>query len=125
MNEKYKALPEILTIHADALASGHDISYEIMDKHGEDYPSLRILLDISRSLSRAFIPYRAPADFVHILRTDLKLYNQQPVPKPIRSRVRLNPWVLVTAIASTVATVIGIIVWFKVRGGKQTVSADI
>ncbi|MFK7805115.1 MAG: hypothetical protein AB8G95_26010 [Anaerolineae bacterium] len=125
MSEKYKAIPEILSIHADALAAGRDISHEIMDKHGDDYPSLRILLDIGRSLSRAFIPYRAPADFVHILRTDLRLYDQQPVPEPIRHSFRLNPWVLVTAIASTIATVIGIIVWFRVRSDKDSVSAEI
>lgn len=125
MNEKYKALPEILSKHADALIEGRDISHEIMSKHGDDYPSLRILLDIGRSLSRAFIAYRAPADFVHILRTDLRLYDQQPVPEPIRQPIRLNPWVLVTAVASTVATIIGIIVWFRVRSDKDSVSAEI
>jgi len=125
MTEKYKALPEILSTHADALATGRDISHEIMNKHGDDYPSLRILLDIGRSLSRAFIPYRAPADFVHILRTDLRLYDEQPVPEPIHHPIRLNPWVLVTAIASTIATVIGIVVWFRVRSDKESVSAEI
>lgn len=125
MNEKYKALPEILSKHADALVAGRDISHEIMDKYGDDYPSLRLLLDIGRSLSRAFIAYRAPADFVHILRTDLRLYDQQPVPEPVRQPIRLNPWVWVTAIASTVATIIGIIVWFRVRSDKDSVSAEI
>ena len=125
MDEKYKAIPEILSTHADALALGHDISHEIMAQHGKDYPSLRILLDIGRSLSRAFIPYRAPADFVHILRTDLRLYDQQPVPEPIRQPIRLNPWVIVTAIASTLATIIGIIVWFRFRSEKESVPAEI
>ena len=125
MTEKIKVLPEILATHVDALIEGHDISHEIMDKHGDDYPGLRILLDIGRSLSRAFIPYRAPADFVHILRTDLKLYDQQPVPEPIKTPVRITPWMIVTAIASTVATVIGIIVWVRVRGGKDSVTAEI
>ena len=125
MNEKYKALPNILSQHADALADGRDISHEIMDKHGDDYPGLRILLDIGRSLSRAFIPYRAPADFVHILRTDLRIYDEPPVPEPIHQPIRLNPWVLVTAIASTIATVIGIIVWVKVRGNKDSISAEV
>lgn len=125
MNEKYKALPEILSKHADALVAGRDISHEIMNQYGDAYPSLRILLDISRSLSRAFIAYRAPADFVHILRTDLKMYDEQPVPEPIHHAVRLTPWVVVTAIASTLATVIGIIVWFRVRSGKSSVPAEI
>ena len=122
MTEKYKALPDILAKHADALVTGRDTSHEIMDRHGDDYPGLRILLDIGRSLSRAFIPYRAPADFVHILRTDLRVYDQQPVPEPVRPAMRLNPWVIVTAIASTVATIIGIIVWIRVRAGKGSVS---
>ena len=125
MHEKFKALPNILSQHADALVDGRDISHEIMNKHGDDYPGLRILLDIGRSLSRAFIPYRAPADFVHILRTDLRLYDEQPVPEPIHQPLRPNPWVWVTAIASTLATIIGIIVWIKVRSGKESVSAEI
>ncbi|MEM8858363.1 MAG: hypothetical protein AAGD96_08585 [Chloroflexota bacterium] len=121
MTDKIKVLPEILATHADALIDGRDISHEIMDKHGDDYPGLRILLDIGRSLSRAFVPYRAPADFVHILRTDLKLYDQQPVPEPVKTPVHITPWMIVTAVASTVATIIGIIVWVRVRAGKNSV----
>ncbi len=119
MNEKIKVLPEILAKHADALIEGQDISAEIMNKHGADYPGLRILLDIGRSLSRAFVAYRAPADFVHILRTDLRMYDQQPIPEPVKAPLRITPWMIVTAIASTLATVIGIIVWFRVRSGKE------
>ena len=121
MNEKIKALPDILASHADALISGQDTSAEIMDKHGPDYPGLRILLDIGRSLSRAFVPYRAPADFVHILRTDLRLYDQQPIPEPVKEPLHITPWMIVTAVASTLATVIGIIVWVRVRSGKESV----
>ena len=125
MNEKIKALPEILATHADALNQGRDISADIMAKHGDSYPGLRILLDIGRSLSRSFIPYRAPADFVHILRTDLRMYEDQPVPEPIKPAIYLNPWVLVTGIASTLAAVIGIVVWFKMRSSKDSVPADL
>ena len=125
MNEKIKALPDILATHADALITGRDTSAEIMEKHGADYPGLRILLDIGRSLSRAFVPYRAPADFVHILRTDLRLYDQQPVPDPIKPPVRITPWMIITAVASTLATIIGIIVWLRVRSGKESVPADL
>ena len=122
MNEKFKALPDILASHADALIDGQDITAEIMDKHGAAYPGLRILLDIGRSLSRAFVPYRAPADFVHILRTDLRLYDQQPIPEPVKAPLRVTPWMIITAVASTLATIIGIIVWVRVRSGKESVS---
>lgn len=122
MNEKIKALPDILASHADSLIHGQDTTAEIMDTHGAAYPGLRILLDIGRSLSRAFVPYRAPADFVHILRTDLRLYDQQPVPEPIKPPLRVTPWMLITAVASTLATIIGIIVWVRVRSGKESVS---
>lgn len=125
MTDKIKVLPEILATHADALVKGLDISHEIMERHGDDYPGLRLLLDIGRSLSRALIPYRAPADFVHILHTDLKLYEQQPVPEPVKQPVYITPWMIVTAIASTLATVIGIVLWFRVRGGKDSVSAEL
>lgn len=116
-------LQDILDTHAAELTRGRDISSELLSTYGEQFPKLSRLLRIANRLREVLIPQAAPADFVVLLRNDLKAFDEQPDLHPIiehyggRRQNRL--WLLLGSVAGTVAGVVGLILWLRRRPNRD------
>ena len=116
-------LQDILDTHAAELTRGRDISPELLSTYGEQFPKLTLLLRIANRLREVLVPQAAPADFVVLLRNDLKAFDEQPDLQPIienyGGRYQNRLWLLLGSVAGTVAGVVGLVLWLRRRPNRD------
>lgn len=111
-------IQDILAQHADGLISDRDLTQKLLDQYKTKYANLPLLFQIAHRLKDVLAPQLAPADFVVLLRNDLRAFDEMPEYEPTSTGRRGRAWVFwggIAGAAGTIAGVVGIILWLRNR----------
>lgn len=112
-------IQDILSQHADGLIDERDLTQQLLAEYKSDYPKLPVLFQIAFRLKDILVLQRAPADFVALLRNDLRAFDEMPEYEQLRESQAGRGWVFwggIAGAASAVAGVVGLILWLRNRG---------
>ncbi|MEM7799437.1 MAG: hypothetical protein AAF633_09620 [Chloroflexota bacterium] len=111
-------IQDILAQHADGLITDHDLTQKLLDQYKTKYANLPLLFQIAHRLKDGLVPQLAPADFVALLRNDLRAFDEMPEFEPMSTGRRGRTWVFwggIAGAAGTIAGVVGLILWLRNR----------
>lgn len=111
-------IQDILSQHAEGLIDDRDLTQKLLAQYKTDYPKLPVLFQIALRLKDILVPQLAPADFVELLRNDLRAFDEMPDYEMVGEPINDRKWIVwggIAGAASAVAGVVGIILWLRSR----------